>query len=204
MIDLPNTPGVQSAEPYFLDMGGWQTPSIGGGDAIRIDRLGDRHGVSFRLPPMKFNDPAGLAHARVWIQRLKRGLSEGVRIRFPQPDYTPPLASANLGATAAQSTLIGISGAPANVLIPEGIGCTIVKAATGRRYFHSVNSDMNTGAGGAGNLSIHPRTRTTLVVGDTIIFSPCQIEGRLIGDRQSWTLETARTVGLEFQIEEIA
>src|SRR3546814_9384844 len=82
-------------------------------------------------------------------------LSEGARVRFIQPDYTPPLTSANLTATAAQATLIAISGATPNVVIPEGIGCTIIKAATGRRYFHTVSADLNTGAGGAGNLSVH-------------------------------------------------
>src|SRR3546814_2213124 len=90
-------------------------------------------------------------------------LSEGARVRFIQPDYTPPLTSANLTATAAQATLIAISGATPNVVIPEGIGCTIIKAATGRRYFHTVSADLNTGAGGAGNLSVHPRTRVSLV-----------------------------------------
>src|SRR3546814_7497581 len=99
---------------------------------------------------MKFDDPVTARHGRLWISRLKRGMSEGARVRFIQPDYTPPLTSANLTATAAQATLIAISGATPNVVIPEGIGCTIIKAATGRRYFHTVSADLNTGAGGAG------------------------------------------------------
>lgn len=204
MIILPTTPGPKVAEPYFKDMGGWQEPTVGGGDAVRIDHLGDRHGITVQLPPMKFDDTAGTKHGRVWISRLKRGMSEGVRLQFIQPDYVPPINAANLGAAAAQATLIPVTGATPNKLIPEGIGCTIIKAATGRRYFHTVNTDANTGASGSFNLSVHPRTRVSLVVGDTIVFSPLEIEGRLIGNEQRWTLDDARTVGLQFQIEEIA
>src|SRR3546814_4146800 len=102
---------------------------------------------------------------------------------------------------------IGISDGSSDVCpsdLPEGIGCTIIKAATGRRYFHTVSADLHTGAGGAGNLSVHPRTRVSLVVGDTVSFSPLEIEGRIIGEEQRWTFDELRTVGIEFQIEEIA
>lgn len=201
-VILPTKPAARVSEPYFLDMGGWQQGR--GGDAVRLDQLGDRHGVVVRLPAMKFNDPANQRHGRLWISRLKRGMSEGARVRFVQPDYTPPLTGADLTTTAAQATLIAISGATPNVVIPEGIGCTIIKAATGRRYFHTVSADLNTGGGGAGNLSIHPRTRVSLVNGDTISFAPLEIEGRIVGDEQRWTFDELRTVGIEFQIEEIA
>lgn len=202
MIDLPTWPEPQSAVPYFLDQGGWQTPENGGGNAIRLDRLGDRHGLTVRMPPMKFNDAAGLAHARVWIQRLKRGMSEGVRMKFPQPDYVPPLGTITTGVAAAQAVLVPFTGAPA-VTIPEGIFCTLWDVETGQGYLHSVSTELVVGGGGAGTLSVHPRLRRSFSA-DQIRFGPPSIEGRLIGNQQDWTLEMSRTVGLEFQIEEIS
>jgi hypothetical protein len=202
MIDLPTWPEPASAEPYFLDAGGWQLPSIAAANAIRMDRLGDKHGLAVRLPAMKFNDPAGVAHARVWIQRLKRGLSEGVRMKFPTPDYVAPFALATLSAApAAQAVLIAVAGLPGGVTVPEGLFFGLKKLATGTFYLHSVNTQVVASGGGAANLSVHPRLRTSFSIADQVICPP-QIEGRLVGDRQSWTLENARTVGLEFQIEE--
>lgn len=205
MIDLPSWPEPASAVPYFMDQGGWQVPANGGGDAIRLDRLGDRHGITVRMPVMKFNDPAGLAHGRIWIQRLKRGLSEGVRMKFPQPDYTIPagLGTLSTGAAAAQAFLLPFTGGTGGVIIPEGIYCTVVDAESGRGYLHSVTTQLTIAGGGAGTLSLYPRLRRAFAVPDQIKFNPPTIEGRLMGRSQEWTLETARTVGLEFQIEEI-
>src|SRR3546814_19867647 len=53
-VILPTKPAARVSEPYFLDMGGWQQGR--GGDAVRLDQLGNRHGVVVRLPPMKFDD----------------------------------------------------------------------------------------------------------------------------------------------------
>jgi hypothetical protein len=203
MIDLPSTPEPQSAVPYFLDQGGWQTPANGGGNAIRLDRLGDRHGITVRMPPMKLNDPAGLAHARVWIQRLKRGMSEGVRMKFPQPDFVIPLSTLITGTAAAQATLVPFTGGSA-VTIPEGIFCTLWDTATAQGYLHSVHTQLVVGGGGTGTLSLHPRLRRAFAAPDEIRFNPPTIEGRLIGEERNWNLEMSRTVGLEFQIEEIA
>src|SRR3546814_18920424 len=73
---------------------------------------------------MKFDDPVTARHGRLWISRLKPDMSEGARVRFIQPDYTPPLTRANLTATAAQATLLAIIGATPHVALPEGTGCT--------------------------------------------------------------------------------
>lgn len=201
-VILPSWPEPMSAEPYFLDSGAWQEPALGEGDAVRIDRLGDKHGLRVKMPPMKFNDPKGLAHARVWIQRLKRGMSEGARMKFPQPDYVPPASGTVRTATVAQATLLPVTLA-AGVTYPEGIYCTIVNSATGRRYLHSLNSDAVMNGAGQGQLSLLPRLRVATVVGWDVLFSPPEIEGMIVGNEQRWTLEMARTVGLEFDIKEI-
>lgn len=203
MIILPDWPHPAQAEPYFLDSGSWQIPSIGGGAALRINRLGDRHGLNVTMPEMKFNDPAGLAHARVWISRLKRGVAEGVRMRFPQPDYEIALPNLVCGVAPANATLLPFTGGTPGLVIPEGVFCSITDASQGKIFLHSVNSQLTIDGSGNGTLSLHPRLRTGLGASDTISFSPPVIEGRLIGEERQWSLSQARTVGLSFQIEEI-
>lgn len=202
MIDLPIWPAPNGAEPYFLDAGGWQLPSIGGGNAVRIDRLGDRHGISVSMPPMRLRDDNRGIHAMEWISRLKRGCSEGVRIRFPQPGVTRPANATVRTATNAQATLIPVQGVPGTIY-REGIFFSLVNATTGQRYLHSVNTQAVLDGAGQGTISVHPRTRIAAAVGWQLLFDYPTIEGRLMGEQQKWTLELARTVGLQFDIEEI-
>ena len=200
-VILPTWPEPQSAEPFAIDAGGWQDPALEG-PAVRIDRLGDKHGLRVRMPPMKFNDPAGLAHGRVWIQRLKRGLSEGVRMKFPQPDFAPPPNGVVRLETAAQSTLLPVA-LGAGLTYREGTVCSIVHFGTGQRFLHSLNSDAVMDGAGNGTISLWPRLRLRVYVGWSILFNPPEIEGKLAGREQNWTLDMARTVGLEFEIREV-
>lgn len=201
-VVLPTWPEPQSAEPFFLDGGGWQEPAIGEGDAVRINRLGNKHGLRVRMPPMKFNDPKGLAHGRVWIQRIKRGMSEGARMKFPQPDYATLPNGTVRTATVAQATLVPVTLA-ADTTYPEGVYCSLVHAPTGRRYLHSLNSDAVMNGAGQGTLSLFPIVRIPLTVGWSVLFDPPEIEGMIVGNEKAWTLEMARTVGLEFEIREV-
>lgn len=206
MIILPTNVAPNGAEPYFVDSGGWQVPALGGGDATRVDRLGDRHGLSVSMPPMRLNDPKRGIHARVWVSRLKRGTGEGVRMRFPQPGWVPnlPIDGSVRVAQVAQATLLQVQGAGAGNIIPEGAFITLVRGSDGRRFLHSVNGDVVVDGNGFATIGLHPRLRYGPQVGDLVLFQRPEIEGRLLGDRQSWTLELARTVGLSFEIEELA
>ena len=101
-IDLPLTPGPRSAEPYFIDAGGWQRP-ITVGDPTRIDLLGDRFGLAVQMPPMEETE------ALVWVRRLNKGRAEGVTMEFPA-NYRLPLLSrptcAINTANVAQATIL--------------------------------------------------------------------------------------------------
>lgn len=206
MIDLPLNPQPNGAEPYFLDFGGWQVPPMGG-PATRIDRLGDRHGVQVSLPPMRFDDDKRGIHAREWISRLKRGMSEGVRLTFPQPGFVPAQGLSRIGAigvaAAAGATSINIKGLAENVALEEGMFFSVVDA-NGRHFLHSIAEARTVDPGGAEWCPIFPRLRTSFAVDAPVHMGTPKIEGRVVGDRFSWTLELARTVGLQFAIEENA
>lgn len=205
MIILPTNIGPNGAEPYFIDSGGWQVPSIGVGDSTRVDRLGDRHGISVSLPAMRWNDDRRGIHARQWVSRLKRGVAEGVRLRFPQPGFMPATAATATIAVnqVAQAVLVQITGGGADATLLEGMFVSLVRASDGSRFLHSVNADVVLDANGAGLVGLHPRLRHAPKAGDLVLLHYPEIDGRLIGDRQSWTLDLARTVGLQFEVEEL-
>ena len=205
MITLPDNIGPNGAEPYFLDSGGWQVPALGGGDATRVDRLGDRHGISVSLPPMRVHDPKRGIHGRVWISRLKRGMAEGVRIRFPQPGWIPavPVDGTVRVAQVAQAVLLQIAGAGApGLVLPEGMFITLIRAVDGRRFLHSLNGDTVVDGNGWATIGVHPRLRYAPQPGDLVLLQTPEIEGRLLGNKQTWTLDLARTRGRSLEIEE--
>ncbi len=202
-ISLPSNPEPQSAEPYFVDMGGWQSPEFGGGDAVRVDRMGDRFGLAVSMPPMFFDDPARGIHAREWISRLNRGSSLGVRLKFPQPNFVAPFLDCAVGVAAAQASSLPVTGAMAGAVVREGTFATLVQLATGRRFLHQVSADVVIDGGGAAALPVWPRLRIATVAGDRLNLNPVSIDGMLAGNRRSWSLEMTRTVGLQFEIVEV-
>lgn len=205
MIILPSNPQPNGAEPRFVDMGGWQVPPFGG-PATRVDRLGSRHGISVSLPPMRLHDEQRGIHGREWISKLKRGLQEGVRIAFPQPGFVPSVgasATATLSADRSSGDLdLALQGLPAGGVLEEGLFLS-VQDAVGRYYLHSVNTETTADGGGLATVPIHPRLRADFVTGATVLIGTPVIEGRLSGNEFAWTIELVRTVGLQFDIEEI-
>lgn len=187
---------VQVATPRFLDWGGLMQPVLGG-QGQRLDRLGSRHAIDVTVPPMAI-EPDG----RLWISRLKRGKTEGVRMEFPQVDFPIGLPGSPLvdGAVAGGTT-IPAKGFAASYAIREGQWFSVVHG--GNRYLHSIAAAATAGGGGAASLTIHPMLRTPLSNNDVLEFAIPYIEGELEGDEFAWTLEMARTVGLSFTIKEI-
>ena len=201
-IDLPTFPGPQSAEPVFLDAGGVQH-SLAGGEDMRIDRLGDRFGLSVTMPPMRWSTYQGVAAARIWSVRLLQGLSQGVVFPFPQPNFTPPgnPSTVAVAAVSAASQVSVQNNGPAVTLL-EGQFVSHIRAATGRRYLYQVRADTVLPANGAAIVPLWPRIRGPMAVGDVLDFKTPRIEGLVTGDKSSWSLEATRLVGVQFMVQE--
>lgn len=202
-IALPTYPGPKSAEAVLVDAGGWQEPILGG-EEIRLDRLGDKFQLSVTMPPMKFHKADGVSAARVWSARLNRGISEGVIMEFPQPDFDLaiyPTEALVAAPVAAQSILVSAVGLGVSYPYFEGQFVTIRQQATGRNFLHQLRSSMTATAGGTGNLSLFPRVRIPLVEGDRILVAAPVIEGRLV-EPSALSMEEIRTVGVSFTIKE--
>lgn len=204
-IILPTFPAPQSAEPYFLDAGG-SVRSLAAGEDMRLDRLGDRFGISCNLIPMRWNDLSTAEQtraARVWVTRLIQGKSQGAILPWPQPDFNPPgnpstvAVAAVSGASQVQTVQVG----PQLTLL-EGQLLTHIRALTGRRYTYQVRADTVLPANGQAMLPIWPRIRGPMAVGDVLEFKKPTIEGLVSGNEQAWSLGVSRLAGIQFKLEE--
>lgn len=205
---LPTYPAPQSAEPYFLDAGGVQR-SIAGGEDMRLDRLGDRWGLSVTLIPMRWHDLSTAEQtraARVWVSRLTQGLSQGAIMNWPQPGFKPgggtlEVSGAGVGSGASQ---VSVNHGGAAELIPEGQFFTHIRAATGRRYLYQVRADTILGANTATVVPLWPRIRGPMSPLDVLEFSKPTIEGLVQGDKVGWSLAVSRLSGISFTLQERA
>lgn len=204
-VTLPTWPGPKSASLRPVDAGTWQKPILGGDD-VRLDRLGDRFALAVSLPPMKWHTIDGVSAARVWAARLARGVSEGVTMEVPQPDFDTSgfVFDAQCGASAAQSIVVPIaSGLGQNNVFPEGMMVTLRKGATGKNYLHQLRAQAVSNAAGAANFSLWPRTRVAFGPGDTILLQTPVMDGRIL-DPAPIDMEEARTIGIAFEMQETA
>lgn len=199
-ILLPGFPSPNGAQPRFLDSGGYQEPAFQG-VTTRLDRLGDRWELPVSMPPMKWWR-AGLA--RVWVNRLVLGRRFRVVMPFPQPGGQAPghnfATAAAVAVTGSSVVVLNGTGSPTYL---EGQFVSHLQVASGRRYLYQVAADANVGGVENGvQVNLSPRIRGKVSVGDVFEFANPKIEGFPQGDSTQWTLELARTVGLEFTVRE--
>lgn len=196
MIALPTTPGPVSLDWQEIDFGGVLSPPLGGTDQ-RLNRLGNRWQLTVQLPPMapQFAGP--------WISALSRGLREGVRwnIRQVEMEVAALASCAVAGAPGAGGVSIPVATSSAYTF-KAGQAVTFVSGETGRRYVHLVHDPVAITS--TGTLTFNPPVRYDPAVSDIILVTQPTIEGFLIGDGLSWTVDRARRVGLTFAIRERA
>jgi len=202
-IVLPRWPGPSTAEVTYLDYG---TNLDGGpqGGGPRIHRLGNRFSINVKMPALRLEPMLrwGVG-ARVFLSRLRAGISEGVIYPFPQPGLEigapgVPLVSAAVAANVASLSLQGMR--PGYVW-REGQFFNVYRA-DGRAMLASTTGEAQVAADGTVALPILPRLRTALAAGSRINMEPV-IEGRLlIKDGFTWSFDPSRFVGLSFTIEE--
>lgn len=195
MIDLTHFK-CQAGSPRLLDAGGEQAP-IGLGVTQRLGRRGSRYSIEYTVPADRI-EPNG----RIMIADLQMAKLQGARVEFPQVDFNigSPGFATIAGATAAGMTL-PVTGCQSGYAVAKGQAFNVIKA--GRRYLYFASARVVLDATGAGSIPLTIPLRTILAGGEAIDWTPC-IEGWISGDELSWTLETARTVGLSFTVTERA
>lgn len=199
VVRLPSSPRPRECTPRFLDWGGTHVSPVGG-STQHVSRVGSRSSFDVSLPVMKM-EPLG----RIWVNRLKmakdqkRCLFEIFQVGF---NVGAPGAPVVDGATAiANSSIIPARGFEPGYHIREGQWFSAVDAA-GRRYLHTVDEDILVGVDGLAQLPVTPMLRASFLDGATLEFDVPLLDGSISGDELSWTIDVAKTVGLQFTVTE--
>lgn len=193
-ILLPSSPGYQSYDIQPLDFGGLVTPPLGGPQQ-RINRLGNRWGITVRLPRMRQE-----SQGRAWIGALTEGLQEGVILRWPQPGFANAVNDCLVNGANQIGSTLNIDGITPG--LTARYGQFIDVSVSGGRTLYMVRADTVANGAGQMALPITPMIRKSPPDNAQVIFTQPAIEGFLQDNRPSWTIDVARTVGLEFTVFE--
>jgi hypothetical protein len=175
--------------------GGILRPSSGGPEMI-LNRLGDRTSVRVTTPPL-MNTTDG----RILFQRLLRGLSDGVLMKFPnRGSVVGSPGSPVVSVAVSGGSAVTIGGLSSGYTIREGQPFSIIHG--GRRYLYFSNQDA-TASGGSASTTVRPLIRTPLSIGDVVELAAPMIEGIVDGDPTAWERSAANMAPFTFTVREI-
>ncbi|AHE57434.1 hypothetical protein [Sphingomonas sanxanigenens] len=194
MIDLP-TDVSPLATPRYLDFGGFLEPPTGA-EVQRLNRLGNRFAVAFKLPPLG-SDREG----RVWVSRLLRGIGEGARIPYPLVDYQPGTpGEVVVNGNGQAGRLLNVRGATPRYAFKEGAPFSIEMA--GQHFLHFVDDQVIADAAGNAQIQFSPMLRKQPADGDKVHVARPMIEGFVMGSELAWNIALDRNISIEFEIHE--
>lgn len=194
LVLLPARPGPVDVEWQYLDFGGTLSGGLGGPDQ-GVNRLGNRWACMVTLPAMEEDD------ARYWIAALTRGRRKGVRWKLRQHDLdigTPGAPVINGDGQAGD--VIDIGGMTPHYALRVGQWFNHVQAD--HHYLYKVSAPGSVNADGEVSAQIEPPLRAEGMDGDVLLFGGPVIEGRLVGNNVSWTVDSVIQSGLQFGIRE--
>jgi len=181
----------------LLDWAALQEPALGG-VTQRVGRLGARHSLDFSTPTMRIESDGRRA-----IALLKQAHRLGGFVRIPQVDFTVGAIGAPLVSGVHTGGLtLSVKGLTPRYAIRQDQALNITVA--GRRYLYFAADVAVMNAAGAGSIPLTSPMRTHLAGNEVVELARPVIEGWLDGSERTWTLDLARTVGLQFKITERA
>ena len=101
--------------------------------------------------------------------------------------------------SAANVEVLKLSGVRPGYVFREGQFFNLIR--DGRHHLHSASAEVQAAADGTLDLPCGPMLRVAPQVGDVIRMDPV-IEGRVVGDFQSWSQDPSAVIDVPFSIEE--
>lgn len=196
MIELPEIPAPNGAQPALIDFGIDLVPATGARE-LRVDRPGSRFAIEVSFPPMK------PATARVFISRLLEAKRKGVRIPYPliEPQGSP--GAPVVDGVDQSGTTLAVRGFTPHYLFKEGFWLSI-EDEDGQHYLHNCRSTGWADASGAASFVIEPALRHPFPDGAALHFGKPMIEGRPVGSEWSWQIPLNHLIALGVPIKETA
>src|SRR3546814_187997 len=197
MIELPNSPAPNGAQPSLLDYGMTLRPGTGAA-VLRVDRKGSRYKANISFPPML------PSVSRIFIARLLKAKREGLRIPYPLIDVPQGAPGSPVVDGADQSgTTINLRGLTPGYAAKEGYWLSI-EDETGQHYLHNVSETARADGSGDLILNITPELRWPFEDGATVHLAKPMIEGFVDGNEWSWAIPVNKLIAIEFTLEEAA
>lgn len=194
-VTLPDDPAPNGVTATLMDYGGIIRPATGGA-AQRIDRAGSRFRMDFTFPPMPSAETG-----RVFVSRLLRAKSEGIRIEFPLASSQQGAPGVPLVNGAGQSgTTIVLDGLAPYYLAREGYWLSISNGT--RLYLHNVTAPAAADGSGNMTLAITPALRFPFADNAVVELAHPIVDGFVVGEEWAWQLDLAHHIGLSVTVEE--
>ncbi|BBF70185.1 hypothetical protein [Sphingomonas bisphenolicum] len=194
MIVLPSWPGARRAVPRVLDFGGILEPSSGA-ESQRMNRLGNRYGVTFDMPALNSDE------GRVWVNRLIRGQTAGARMEYPLLDFNPGTPGAFVVDGNGQAgTLLTVKGGAPGYQFKEGQPFNLIIG--GKYYLDFIAADVAANGSGNAIIPLSQMMRAQPSDGAALLITQPVVEGWVVDDQVSWELALNRSTALSFTIHE--
>lgn len=196
-ITLPSTPGAASAAMRFVSKHNTLKSLFGGTNQV-IQRMGSKWAIDIRMPPMTYDV------ARVWIARLTHGAVEPVLVPVPQYMAVGEPGAPRVDGSGQAGTFLNLKGFAPGYEMQEGQFFTVVTpgGADGPdRCLYQVLEPVTADAAGKMRLHFNPMLRRQAPDNAVVEVAVPVIEG-FVQTAQEWSIDTARTVGLQFSVEE--
>lgn len=196
MIILPTWPGARRAVPRVLDFGGIQEPQSGA-ETQRLNKLGNRYGVAFVMPPLRATADEGMK----WVNRLIRGQQAGARMEYPLLDFDPGTPGTfRVNGSGQAGKMLAIKGGAPFYTFREGQPFHL--SIGGQLYLDFIGADTTADGSGNATITLSQMLRKPPIDNDPLEFAQPCIEGWVVGDQLSWELALERNIGLTFEIHE--
>lgn len=200
MIDLPQWPGPNGAVPRVLDFGGF-LEAPGGAETQRANKPGNRYAVAFTYPSL---DSA--KGGRIFVNRLIKGLLEGVRLDYPLADFDPGTPNVANGTPivvdgAGQSgKFLKVQNVQPNYGFVEGQPISLEIA--GQHYLDFVAETAIAGADGKATIQLSQMLRKPPSTGSVLHVAKPMVEGFLMGNAVTWEVALNKRLSISFEIRE--
>jgi len=195
MIILPTWPGARRAVPRVLDFGGILEPTSGA-ETQRMNRLGNRYGVTFEMPALENAD-----QGRVWVNRLVRGQRAGARMEYPLLDFNPGTPGPFVvNGNGQAGTMVNVRGGAPGYQFKEGQPFNLV--VDGGYYLDFIGADVTADGSGNATITLSQMMRKQPSDGAPLLITQPVVEGWVVDDQVSWELALNRSTGLSFTIHE--
>lgn len=200
MIILPEYPAPNGAIPRVIDFGGF-LEGAAGAETQRANQLGNRYAVAFTLPKLD-TDKVG----RIWVNRLLKGLQQGVRIAYPLLDFRP----GNPNRADGSPVVVDGAGQAGKMLALRNLqpayafceGQPISLEIAGQHYLDFVAENAFADATGKATIMLTQMLRKPPPDGAVLHVAKPMMEGFLMGNPVSWELALERNTTVSFEISE--